>query len=96
MVIARQTINNKATKFDDITVIRQSIVLRKPNIINTDDKQVVRGNKTNGQGRKITDKMITIKTIMPLPKTARSLRIKSIISAVIIDTPPRKISALSR
>ena len=92
--IAKDTTRRTATKFAEMTVIRQSRKPSRPSIIVTVIKQFVTGITTHLTSRKIIASIIIISKIIAVPKTNRSLSTKATISAAIMGTPPTKIFAL--
>ena len=88
-------INNIAAKFEDITVIRQSIKPERPLTKMTEIIHPNRGIIIHRTLLKIANR-IKIKNInTPTPNFFMSSAIKSVISDVIIGTPPKKIEASS-
>ena len=84
------------TKLDEITVTLQSMNPKKPTIIRTVMMQQLIGRATQRNFLKNRLSMKIRKTNTPNPNVLRSCLIKPIISDVIIGTPPKNISALSR
>ena len=96
MVMDSEIISSKATKLEEITVNRQSSQLIKPSIITTAVMETAIGNTTKRHERKMRAKVTIINSNTAVPNTTKSLRIKLIISAVIMVIPPTNICASLR
>ncbi len=88
-------ISIRDVKFDEMTVTRQSIKPRKPTITRAEIVQHDRGRITQRSFLKKNVRAKIKKHKIPKPKKTRSSSIKLIMSATIIGTPPKNISALS-
>ena len=88
--------SSTATKFEEITVMRQSSQASRPSIKMAVAAQFAMGPTTQRQSRKMMPNTKTMMPIMAAPNVTRSERTKLIISAAIIGTPPTKICARSR
>ena len=87
-------ISIREMKFDDMTVTRQSIKPRKPTITRAEMVQHDKGRIIQRSFLKKKKRAKIKKHKTQKPNTTRSCSIKLIMSATIMGTPPKNISAL--
>lgn len=83
-------------KLEETTVTRQSSNPSRPVMPTAEAIQISIGTSTQRGCLKVTASRITRNRTTPTPNTRISLRMKSIMSEVIMGTPPRWIPARSR